>query len=397
MGPSAPKRNITVQVSNALGAPVTGVDLEVHVGGNLIQTIPKDNKEPSRIKIGPPDAPVAIVAKLREVDSERFPTLAPQRQDLGLSASRCDFVFRGAGAPIVLIVCAKACEEAAVRATCDWFSPNTFSRQNDTNIYREGIYLHGNGPTIRKVLIVTAGMNTLNANSVTTQALISFPQIEHILMSGIAGGCPNHQKPPEHVRLGDIVVPDYRGIVQYDHVKATLENGQEVRKPRSHPQEPAAAMLQAATQLDTGAMLGERPWETWINRGIQVFGTAARPPNASDVLYAGAQVVPHPNDPERRQGQPRVHRGAVASADILQKNPDVRDMLRDKWDVRAIEMEGSGVQHAAWGRGLDVMVVRGICDYCDHNKNDAWHHYASLVAAAYTRAMVETLPEEWFP
>ena len=72
-------------------------------------------------------------------------------------------------------------------------------------------------------------------------------------------------------------------------------------------------------------------------------------------------------------------------------------MLRDKWDVRAIEMEGSGVQHAAWGQGKDAMVVRGICDYCDHNKNDVWHPYASLVAAAYTRAMIEVLPDQWFP
>ena len=197
-------------------------------------------------------------------------------------------------------------------------------RQNDTNIYREGIYLRSDG-RIRKVLIVTAGMNNLNATSVTTQARTSFPQLEHILMSGIAGGCPNHQRPAEHVRLGDIVVPDYRGIVQYDHVKATLVNGEEVRKPRSHPQAPSAAMLQAATQLDTGAMLGERPWEAWISKGMQVFNAAVRPPDSSDVLHVGAEVVPHPHDPERREGHPRVHRGAVASADILQKNPNVRD------------------------------------------------------------------------
>ena len=267
MSPSEPRRNIAVQVSNALGAPVTGVDLEVHVGGKLIKTIRKNTEEPARIKIAPPEASVTIVARIPDVDPKEIPGLAPQRQKLGLSTSRCDFVFRGAGAPVVLIVCAKACEEAAVRATCDWVSPKPFSRQNDTNIYREGIYLQTDGRTIRKVLIVTAGMNNLNANSVTTQALISFPQLKHILMSGIAGGCPNHQKPPEHVRLGDIVVPDYRGIVQYDHFKATLENGEEVRKPRSHPQAPSAAMLQAATQLDAGAALGERPWEPWISKG----------------------------------------------------------------------------------------------------------------------------------
>jgi nucleoside phosphorylase len=396
MSTSESKRNIVVQVSNALGAPVIGVDLEVYVEAKLIQTAGKDTEQPARIKILPADASVAIVAKIRGADYEKFPTLAPQRWDLGSSASQCNFVFKGAGTPIVLVVCALACEEAAVRATCDWVSPKPFGRQNDTNIYREGIYRQDDGQ-IRKVLIVTAGMNNLNASSVTLQALISFPQIKHILMSGIAGGCPNHQKPPEHVRLGDIVVTDYRGIVHYGHVKATLENGEEVQKPRSHPQPPAAVMLQAATQLDTDAKLQQRPWETWISKGIEVFKSAARPADATDVLHADGQVVAHPDDPGRRSGQPRVHRGAIGSADILQKNPDVRDMLRDKWDVRAIEMEGSGVQHAAWAQGKDVMVVRGICDYCDKYKNDAWHDYASLVAAAYTRAMIETLPGEWFP
>jgi len=72
-------------------------------------------------------------------------------------------------------------------------------------------------------------------------------------------------------------------------------------------------------------------------------------------------------------------------------------MLRDKWDVRAIEMEGSGFLNAAWMLGRDVMVIRGICDYCDTFKNDDWQPYASLVAAAYARAMIETLPEQRFP
>ena len=92
-----------------------------------------------------------------------------------------------------------------------------------------------------------------------------------------------------------------------------------------------------------------------------------------------------------------MHRGAIGSADVLQKDPGVRDNLRDKWDIRAIEMEGSGVQHAAWMKGKDVIVVRGICDYCDQYKNDQWQPYASLVAAAYARSMIEVLPDRWFP
>jgi len=105
-------------------------------------------------------------------------------------------------------------------------------------------------------------MNNLNANSVTTQALISFTQIKHILMSGIAGGCPNRRSRRRHVRLGDHRGADYRGIVQYDHVKATLEQGEEgFASHAATRMEPSAVMLQAATQLDTG-----RPWRSVLGR-----------------------------------------------------------------------------------------------------------------------------------
>jgi nucleoside phosphorylase len=61
--------------------------------------------------------------------------------------------------------------------------------------------------------------------------------------------------------------------------------------------------------------------------------------------------------------------------------------------VRAIEMEGSGILDAGWAMNTDVMVVRGICDYCDSHKNDQWQPYAALCAAAYARSLVQALPE----
>jgi nucleoside phosphorylase len=88
---------------------------------------------------------------------------------------------------------------------------------------------------------------------------------------------------------------------------------------------------------------------------------------------------------------------AIASADTLLKDPKLRDELRDRFGVRAVEMEGSGVQTAAWASGIDILVVRGICDYCDAHKNDIWQNYAALVAAAYARALIEILPDAWFP
>lgn len=41
---------------------------------------------------------------------------------------------------------------------------------------------------------------------------------------------------------------------------------------------------------------------------------------------------------------------------------------------------------------VGYLVVRGICDYCDSHKNDDWQQYAAIVAAAYTRALIESMP-----
>jgi nucleoside phosphorylase len=313
--------------NSALGG--AGFVLTLYVDGRLQQTIQKDTTEPVRIKL-PRGHAVEVEARAEGYE--------PQRILVGPEASQHHFQFPGAGEPIVLIVCTKDCETTALRVTFDHYG-ETFGRPNDTNIYRIGLYRTGRGKAVRKVLFVTSGMGNQMAGAVTMQALSSFPGIEHTILVGIAAGCPNPAKPAEHVRLGDIVVPDHRGIVQYDNVKEMAEGVQH----RGSPQLPSARMIQAARELDAEGELGQRPWEAWIAKGALHYTKAVR---KTDVLHdRNKEVIEHPFDPDRRPGVPRVDRGAIASADTLQKNPETRDMLRDRWDVRAIEMEGSGAQN----------------------------------------------------
>jgi nucleoside phosphorylase len=384
-GEGEKRQTFAVQTVDGRGRPFGGsdIELELHIDGVRRQTVGKKTSKSVTFKF-PAGHKTRILVRILG--------FAPQDIEVGSSATHHEFKFKGGGEPIVLIVATKACEAAAVWAVCDHYG-EPIGPANDPNIYRVGTLVTGTGKTPRKILMVTSGMGNQAAGAVTVQGLNSFPGIEHILLVGIAGACPNPAKPADHIRLGDIVVADHRGIVQYDNIKATATSVEY----RGQPQKPAARMLQAASSLDTEAELGKRPWEAWIAHGLKNYPGAARPDEASDVLHDGAAVVQHPADSKRRPGQSRVHRGAIASADTLQKNPAQRDMLRDKWDVRAIEMEGSGFQNAAWMLGKDVMVIRGICDYCDAYKNDDWQPYASMVAAAYARAMIETLPNEWFP
>ncbi len=123
---------------------------------------------------------------------------------------------------------------------------------------------------------------------------------------------------------------------------------------------------------------------------------AARPPDTMDILYASQElnsIIPHPIDATRIPGQPKLHYGLIGSSNILLKEPQLRDRLRNEHKVRAIEMEGSGIATAIWVSGhAGYLLIRGICDYCDSHKNSMWQGYAAEVAAAYARALIESIP-----
>ena len=106
------------------------------------------------------------------------------------------------------------------------------------------------------------------------------------------------------------------------------------------------------------------------------------------------KTIPHPVDPRRQPGLPRVFVGPIASANTLLRHPGKRDAIAHRFGVRAFEMEGSGVGDATWAAETGYLLVRGTCDYADSDKNDAWHAYAAIIAAAYARALLGTVPTE---
>ena len=65
-----------------------------------------------------------------------------------------------------------------------------------------------------------------------------------------------------------------------------------------------------------------------------------------------------------------------------------RDELSRDFGVLAIEMEGSGIADGTWNAGSNYILVRGICDYCDPEKDDSWQAYVATTAAAYTTALI---------
>ncbi len=231
--------------------------------------------------------------------------------------------------------------------------------------------------------------------------------IESLIMCGIAGAVPHPAKPENHVRLGDIVVSGPSGIIQYDFGKQRDPlrarddpfNGFEFRGP---PRSPCPELLAGVGNMHADErLLGRgdlREWEKKIVAFLSRVRNAPswkRPALTKDRLIdtpdGTGDPVGHPKDPERRHRKPRVFRGAIGAANIVLADPKKRDALRDRWDIRAVEMEGSGVADASWVAKVGHLVVRGTCDYCNSTKNDDWHSYAALIAAAYTRTVIEYL------
>lgn len=216
-----------------------------------------------------------------------------------------------------------------------------------------------------KVALCISGMGN-NAAAIRAMNLKAhFKNMHSIIMTGIAGGIPNPDKKDEDVKLCDIVVSSEKGICQYDFVKETWDDV----TIRCNPRPPSSKLLEAVHLLRAYEYERRYPWREHALSAMKSFDM--KNPKI-DFPYIT-----------------RVFYGAIASANTLLKNPEKRDMLRDKFGVRAVEMEGSGIADAAWNWEIGYLVVRGISDYCDGNKNDDWQEYAAIAAAAYTIALIE--------
>lgn len=236
------------------------------------------------------------------------------------------------------------------------------------------------------VAVALGDQGTASASHHATLIKEDFLQIKVILMVGIAGGVPSPNSPEKHVRLGDIVALGEKGIAAYDFVK---DHGDRLES-RFLPNRPHSKFLTAARLLHAGALIGNFPWLAHLSRASKV-ANSSRPDDDKDVLYDSddqSKVVIHPDDPDRRPGEPRVFIGTIGCANRLLKNPKLRDQVRDDYGALAIEMEGYGIAEASWGEDVGFYVVRGICDYCNAHKNNIWQEYAAAVAAAYSRELL---------
>src|SRR5438270_7888624 len=188
------------------------------------------------------------------------------------------------------------------------------------------------------------------------------------IMTGICAG------DSQHVQLGDLVVAER--TFTYDNGKFTLdEHGRSIHEHDTLTYQLDANILQFLGLFDD--------WKPLIGR-------LERPPSPPEISL--------------KQREVRCHIKAMASGSAVRADHPFEDVQVPVRGTVAIDMEG-----AAFGLVMSRhplipwLVVKGVCDYADRDKNDAYHDYTARASALYALSFIqayitnEKLPRLNFP
>jgi nucleoside phosphorylase len=209
-----------------------------------------------------------------------------------------------------------------------------------------------------------------------------------ILLVGIGGSVPNEEN-----TLGDVVL----GSRLHDFsISARIEKGDKIThefEGRGGPMHPAIQELIAAIPaLKQFFDPWNTPEELTVDRPKVVL--------SNDNFYGNEQwqekvknsLKPYFGKKPIRQN-PAVVTGSVASSNTLVKDTTLaQQWIETARQVRAIEMELSGVYEAAWKKQKPVLAIRGISDIVGFKRSPQWTKYACHSAASFTLSLLKSRP-----
>lgn len=211
------------------------------------------------------------------------------------------------------------------------------------------------------VTFVGKARNVPCAMAVST--LLARYDVDVVILVGVAAG------PKQHVKLGDVVIAER--VYDYEHLRMELRQLFGVRtsfrisKPRPEFMDP---------ELIVGARL-------------------IRVAEVHDVLRAVSSRNKHQYDLWLTENVEscEVHFGTIAAGEKLFVDGSLKRMYTvvDQ-RIRAADQEDSGFAQAAEHLDVPWMVVRGICDYGDPNKQGKWHYSAALSAACAAKVLISS-------
>ena len=135
---------------------------------------------------------------------------------------------------------------------------------------------------------------------------------------------------------------------------------------------------------------------------VKITQRAARNSPTSDFFVSYFKLDSWVSNSVNAKGEtkytPKMHMGNILSGNYLIDNKEVKIVLRENFDPEAIgiEMEGGGLynDYSDGKCNLQIMIVKGVCDFGDGNKNKQYQPTAALLAADCVRHYLddETLP-----
>ncbi|RBR21139.1 hypothetical protein FVER53590_10655 [Fusarium verticillioides] len=335
----------------------------------------------------------SLVASSSQGHASPMPSSTPSRPPSSLTKSKTappsvgDIYSRSEYT--VAILCALPIELKAIRALFDQRHEDMTRIPGDNNQYSLG--------EMAQHMVVATSLpsgeyGTNAAASAVSDMMRSFTSIQFCLLVGIAGGAPSENN---DIRLGDVVVSlptqTFPGVIQYDLGKENEGSGFE---ETGILQRPPRILTNAISKLRSDPDIGIDALNPHLTKIMDSLPTYKNPGPELDVLSRAAcsrrTCKPGCTHLEQRlprmTTEPMIHYGLVASGNRVVKDATLRDRLSRKYGVLCFEMEAAGVMNRA-----DCLVIRGICDYSDAQKNKVWQNYAAAVAAAYTKLLLSAV------
>ena len=93
-----------------------------------------------------------------------------------------------------------------------------------------------------------------------------------------------------------------------------------------------------------------------------------------------------PREPRGETERTRVWYSNIGSGNLMMRNAQRRDKLRDIYDLISLEMKTAGIMNI-----LLMRVVRGVYDYDDSQKNKDWQLYMAAVVVVYVKGILFTI------
>jgi nucleoside phosphorylase len=277
-----------------------------------------------------------------------------------------------------------------------------------------GVYFHGGKPLFTVAMARSARMGAIDTGQLAVR-LIDHLKPGWVVMCGVCAGNP------ADLALGDVVISSL--TYQFDEGK--LEKERQVPDHRQSPVE--EQWVRAASELKASAMssFGKpslRDQRYWLLE--RLYGGADPRKHPARLRYfAEAEWAPMVEALERENvikivgtslaltqaGKKEVERsivfdvdppkqlpfaikvGPIASGNVVVKDGLTWDKLTE-WGVRSVlglEMEGAAIGRAARSAGVsNWIVVKGVMDHADPNKDDRYKPFAARASAEVLRAFL---------